>query len=335
MYCKLVSSCFFSSVVILLFCAGCQKSLYRFNEGLVFGTVYHITYKGPDDLHPEIREELKRVDGSLSIFNKTSVITRINRNESSQADSLFRVMYVKAREVYEKTEGAFDITVAPLTNAWGFGYKQGKIPAKEEIDSILKWVGMDKVEMEGSRVIKAHDSIQFDAGAIAKGLAVDQVAALLEKHAVENYFVEIGGEVRVKGVNRKQLPWRVGIDAPEDTLSTVNRGLSRVIGLQQGALATSGNYRNFYVVDGVKYAHTMDPSTGYPVQRDIISASVYAPTCMEADAYATAFMVLGRAKSEQIVYNHPCLEAYFIWSDREGERQEWMSDGFKKRVLME
>ncbi|WP_303181555.1 FAD:protein FMN transferase [uncultured Butyricimonas sp.] len=320
-------------ICVLIACAGCQRNMYRFTEGTVYGTTYHISYKSDKDYAAEIRREMERVNGSLSMFNKKSTIARLNRGETDRTDSLFVRLFAKAAEIHAKTGGAFDITVAPLVNAWGFGYKNERLPLAEKVDSLLRYVGMEKLKIEDGRLVKAVEGIQMDASSIAKGLGVDLVAEFLEGQGVRDYMVEIGGEVRVKGQSNKSRPWHIGIDKPIDDEAASRRELQFVLEMGEGALATSGNYRRFYVVDGKKYSHTINPKTGFPVQQDILGASVYAPTCMEADAYATAFMVLGMEKAKEIVEANPSVEACFIYQNEQGEREVWVSEKLKTLIL--
>lgn len=310
----------------------CKSADYRYTEGPVYGTYYRVVYQSEKDLDRDIEFQMDRVNVSLSMFNDSSVISKLNRGESRQTDSLFCFMYTTALRIYRETEGAFDITVAPLANAWGFGYKHDSFPTPEKIDSLRRYVGMDKLRLENGELYKEQEGMEIDASSIAKGLGVDLVAGYLEHWGVENYMVDIGGEIRVKGVSGKGRPWRIGIDKPIDNPEADGRELQTILALGQGALATSGNYRNFYIHEGKKYAHTIDPRTGYPVQRDILSSTVYAPSCMEADAYATAFMVLGLEKSKKIVENHPGLEACFVYFQEE-KNGVWMSPAFEKRIV--
>lgn len=322
-------------VGFLMVVVGCRHQEYKFMEGKIYGTYYSISYEGVLNYDTVIIKEMERVNYSLSMFNPHSVIAKINREESDQVDSLFVRMFIQARKVYDATEGAFDITVAPLSNAWGFGFKNERLPSAEKVDSLLQYIGMNKLTLNGMRLIKAIEGVQLDASSIAKGLGVDLVADFLDKKGVKNYMVDIGGEIRVRGISSKKRAWRIGIDKPVDDVSASTRELQAVVAIEGGALATSGNYRNFYVVDGKKYAHTINPKTGYPVQRDILSSSVYAPTCMEADAYATAFMVLGKEKAQKIIEKDTKLEACFVYLDDRGKREVWMSDGFKKLIVSE
>lgn len=303
-------------------------------EGSIYGTIYHVSYQSGENMDGDVVREMERVNASLSMFNKNSVISKINRGETEETDSLFVRMFEAAMQINRESGGAFDITVAPLSNAWGFGFKHEEFPSPEKIDSLLQYIGMDKLTLAGGKLKKSVEGMQMDASSIAKGLGVDLVADYFNAKGLKNYMVEIGGEVRVKGRNDKGRAWRIGVDKPVDDTVMQNRSLEFVVSLSSGALATSGNYRNFYIRDGKKYAHTINPKTGYPVQRDILSASVYAPTCMEADAYATAFMVLGTDEAKKVIENNPELEACFIYE--EGDSQKiWMSEGFKKMVLQE
>ena len=255
--------------------------------------------------------------------------------ETEVVDTLFLEMWAKAREVHDVSGGAFDVTVAPLVNAWGFGTEGKQMPEPGEVDSLLSIVGMDKVVQEGDRLVKTVPGVQIDASSIAKGLGVDLVAEFFDRHGVANYMIEIGGEIRVRGKSAKDRPWRIGIDKPVDDSTALSRQLQTILELTGGSLATSGNYRRYYVVDGKKYAHTIDPKTGRPVQRDIVGASVYAPTCMEADAYATAFMVLGMEEARRVVRELPAVEACLIYVTPEGKMDVWMSEGIRKLVLEE
>ncbi len=303
---------------------------FRNASGMVFGTIYSITYQNKEDLKGEIEAALQHFDGSLSPFNDTAVITRVNRNEEVELDTLFTNVFRRSMEISRVTDGAFDITVAPLVNAWGFGFKQGAFPDEAMVDSLLELTGYEKVSLsEEGKVVKQDPRILLDCSAIAKGYAVDVVAQLLRRLGVENFMVDIGGEVVVGGQNPDRSPWRIGVNKPVDDSLAVNQELQLVLRLTDTAVATSGNYRNYYYRDGKKYAHTIDPRTGYPVQRSILSSTVIAPDCMTADAYATAFMVMGLEASRQLVDSLPDVEACFIYADKEGEQRTWLSEGME------
>ncbi len=319
-------------ILCIFVLCGCKRELFRHTEGTIYGTYYRITYESPEVLDRPLLEQMKRVDASLSMFNPRSVIFRLNRNECRRADSLFCRMFRMAAEVNGETRGAFDITVGPLVNAWGFGYKKGVMPTSGKIDTLLQWVGMDKLELQGDSLVKRFPETEMDASSIAKGLGVDVAAEYLEAQGVKNYMVDIGGEIRVKGKSEKQRAWRIGIDKPIEGQELLNREVQFIVGMESGALATSGNYRNFYVKDGRKYAHTISPYTGYPVQQEVVSSTVYAPTCMEADAYATAFMVLGLEAAKEVIESRPELEACLIYL-REGKLEVWMTEKFRNFVV--
>lgn len=301
-------------------------------NGLIFGTVYNITYQYDGDLKVEIDEELKRFDGSLSPFNDTATITRINRNEDIVPDTFFTNVFRRSMEISKETDGAFDITVAPLANAWGFGFKKGAFPDSAMIDSLLDITGYTKVALSNEgKVVKQDKCMMLSCSAVAKGYAVDVIAQFLAKKGIKNFMVEIGGEIVAQGENPKKDLWRIGINKPVDDLS-INQELQTVLNVTGVGIATSGNYRNFYYKDGKKYAHTIDPRTGYPVQHNILSATVIAKDCMSADAYATAFMVMGLEEAERFANAHPDIDACFIYTDEKGELQTYYTKGMERFI---
>ncbi len=299
-------------------------------EGYVFGTVYHITYMSQDDLTEGIKKTLDEVDCSLSPFNKKSTITAINEGKSMKVDEMLADVFNLAKKVSEETDGAFDITVAPLVNLWGFGFKTGEKVSDSTVDSLRQYVGFNTVKLENGNIVKEHPETMLDCSAIAKGFGVDAVGKFLESQKVTSYMVEIGGEVRLRGYNPNGDNWSIGVTKPTDDSLCLQNDLQQVIKTTNIGMATSGNYRNFYVKDGKKYAHTIDPRTGYPVQHSILSSTVLAGDCATADAYATAFMVLGMEGAQKVLSKHKELEAYFIYTDKDGTMQEWCSEGMKK-----
>lgn len=311
-----------------------QKSTtYQKSEGKIFGTFYHITYQHNKKLDKEILDELNKVDMALSMFNKESIISRINRNEDVQTDSMFETVYSLAQNVSEETDGAFDITVAPLVNAWGFGFKTGNPPTRQSINSLRAIVGYGKVSLKGHKIVKKDPRVMLDCSAIAKGYGCDVVAAMLRRKGVENYMVEIGGEVVAHGISEKRLPWKIGVTKPTDDSINVNTEIQAVLNVKDMAMATSGNYRNFYYKNGKKYAHTIDPATGMPVQHSILSATVLTRTCAEADAYATSFMVMGMEKAQKVLEEKPELMAYLIYTDKDGKLCTWHSKSMEGKIL--
>jgi thiamine biosynthesis lipoprotein len=307
----------------LILCFSCNqksKSDYITFGGFTQGTTYNITYESKDSLNfqAEIDHLLAEFDTSLSTYNRLSLISKINENETTITDSYFREVYQKAEEVYKASNGAFDITVAPLVNAWGFGFKNKEEITYAKIDSILQFVGFNKVCLKDSFIIKSDPRLMLDVNAIAQGYSVDIVAQYLEEKGVQNYLVEIGGEVKTKGFNKKGNDWRIGIDKPIDNNNVPGENLQAIVKLSNKSLATSGNYRKFYERDGIKYSHTIDPKTGYPVTHSLLSTTVVAKDCITADAYATAFMVLGLEKAFKLVESLPDIEAIFIYNDSNG-----------------
>ena len=296
----------------------------------MFGTIYKITYQSEENLKDEIEAELKKVDNSLSPFNKASVITHINENTDLTADSLFTEVFLLAKQISQETHGAFDITVAPLVNAWGFGFKNAAQVDSIMIDSLHQFVGIDKVELIDGKVVKKDPRLMLDCSAIAKGYGVDCVARLLDSKGIRNYMIDIGGELVMKGENPKMETWSIGVNKPIDDSLSVNQEIQAVLKLTNVGLATSGNYRNFYYKGGKKYAHTIDPRTGYPIQHNILSATVVAPDCATADAYATSFMVLGLDSAKQICNAHPELDAYFIYTTDKGNTEIYYTTGMKQ-----
>lgn len=310
-----------------------RHNVFQTDEGLVFGTVYRITYQCADNLKDEIEAELKKVDASLSPFNPTSVISRINRNEEVQADTFFTTVFRRSEEIAKETDGCFDITVAPLVNAWGFGFKESIFPDSAMIDSLLDIVGHEKVCLQDGRVVKSDSRTMLDCSAIAKGFGCDAVARLFDRKGIQSYMVEIGGEVVVKGRNPKHDLWRIGISKPVEDSLAVNQDLQVVLEITDAGMATSGNYRNFYYKGGKRYAHTIDPKSGYSVQHSLLSATVVASDCMTADAYATAFMVMGLERAKAFAESNPAIDAYFIYEDELGNLKTCFTEGMGKYLV--
>lgn len=310
-----------------------QRSMpYRQVSDFVFGTTYKVIYQCDSDLNAEIHKELMKVDHSLSPFNKESVITAVNQNREVTLDPYFIDVFNQAMDVSRDTEGAFDITVAPLVNAWGFGFKHEQMPTQRQVDSLLQIIGYQKVKLVNGKVHKQNPRMMLDCSAIAKGFGVDMVARMLRSRDVQNFMVEVGGEIVTNGVNAQRLPWRVGVVKPtEDSLSMSNE-LQTILNVTDKAMASSGNYRNFYYKEGKRYAHTIDPHTGYPVQHSLLSATVLANNCTVADAYATSFMVMGLEKAQQLLERHPELMGYLIYDAGQGELGVWFSPSLRSKI---
>lgn len=306
------------------------KTPYRNISGLIFGTVYNITYQSNDSLKSDIDAALNQVDGSLSMFNDTSIIARINRNQPVVIDSLFEHCFKRSMEVSKLTDGDFDITVCPLVNAWGFGFKGRQFPTAGQIDSLRQFVGYQKIKLIGKRVEKADSRVMLDLSAVAKGYAVDVVSYLLNKKGVKNYMIDIGGEVVIKGKNPQGNLWKIGINRPIDDSLAVNQELEGVLNITDRAIATSGNYRNYYYKEGKKYSHEINPHTGYPALNEVLSSTVISKDCMTSDALATAIMVMGLKKAEILVSKLPDVETYIIYRGKGGTNKIYYSQGMDK-----
>lgn len=316
-------------IVGTLYVSRQQRNMpYQHNEGMVFGTYYSITYQHDKDLQREIETELQRVDDALSPFNKKSIISAVNNNKPTELNDMFLYVFDLAKQISKDTNGAFDITVAPLVNAWGFGFKNDCPPTQHAVDSLRQIIGYDKVRLVGKAVRKNDPRIMLDCSAIAKGYGSDVVARYLQKQGIKNYMVEIGGEIVTKGINPRRTPWTIGVEKPVDDSIAQDKKLMTTLNVTDIAMATSGNYRNFYYKGGKKYAHTIDPLSGYPVQHSILSATVLAKECAIADAYATSFMVMGLEKTKALLARHPELKAYIIY-DNNGKYGVWKSDGLQ------
>ncbi len=309
---------------------------YVADNGRVFGTFYNIKYLSPNGkvLKAEYLEALAKVDTALSTFNKQSTITQVNLSSDSmlleEKDSLFVKVYNKACEISAITNGAFDITVAPLVNAYGFGFDPNRATPDSVINELKNYVGWKKVCLSQSGYIKKENpKIKLDASAIAKGFGSDEVSRILRENGVKDFMVEVGGEVVCSGVNAKGNVWSIGINKPIEDSTMQRSEIQRVVNLDGKAMATSGNYLQYYYKDGVKYAHTIDPRSGKPVNHTLLSSTIIANDCMTADALATSCMVLGVDSALSLIENLPDTEGYFIYSGENGEYLEKQTTGFK------
>lgn len=320
----------------LAFFSSCQnKTHFMKLEGRAQGTTYRILYFCEDSLSYKEQADslLRQLDQSLSTYNPGSIISRINRNDSTvMVDHHFIQVFNKSMEVAERTDGSFDITVAPIVNAYGFGFTEKQNINSAVIDSLLRLVDYKMVQLKGMKLTKANPRIMLDFNAIAQGYSVDVLASYLENKGIEDYLVELGGEVKAKGTKENDEPWRVGIDRPEESIATEGT-LQGVVKLKNKAMATSGNYKRYYEENGQKYAHIIDPSTGYPAKHNMLSASVITTDCMTADAYATAFMVMGVEKSKSFLAKNRDLgiDVFFIYEDDAGLKT-YMSEGLRTLI---
>jgi FAD:protein FMN transferase len=323
---------------ILAFCSCKTKvpDMVKFT-GQTQGTYYAVTYFDDNsrNFQPQIDSILKIFDQSASLWEPGSILSRINRNEPDVLlDPIFIELFNKSSEVYEKSGGAFDPTVGPLVNAWGFGFSDRLKVDQHVIDSLLPLVGYNKVSLQSNAIIKSDPRIQLDFNAIAQGYTVDLVAKFLSEKGISNYLIDIGGEVLGKGHKPDGEEWRVGIEKPKDNAS-YGEGLQAIVHLHNKALATSGSYRKFYEENGIRYSHTIDPVTGYPVKHTLLSSSVLAKDCATADAWATVFMVMGLEKSKSFIAGQNELDAYFIFTDENGNLNTYFTSGFGRFLVEE
>lgn len=324
-------------IVLVLTFFGCtnepKNNTIEIN-GFAQGTTYHIVYinSNGENFQRSIDSLLIEIDNSLSTYNKKSIITRFNNADSvCEVDKMFIDVFNRSKEVYAATDGAFDPTVAHLVNVWGFGFKNMDNTDSTTIDSLLKLVDFDAITIEKNIAIKHHKNLMLDFNAIAQGYSVDVIADFLADKGIENYMVEIGGEVKARGKkNPRQQFWRIGIDKPIENQK--ERTLEAVVNLNNKALATSGNYRKFYEKDGVKYSHTLNPKTGYPVHHSLLSATVITENCAIADAYATVFMVVGLEKAKEILNQKPNLQAILIFENENKKLETFVSEGLKEYI---
>lgn len=327
---KTLFTLFLFAIAVFFLCYDFPKDKeYLHRDGFIFGTVYSVTYSNPEnqDLSLQINSALEAVNASLSMFNLESTISKVNNNQSVELDSLFLTVWKTGQYVSDCTHGAFDMTVAPLVDLWGFGLKNRDVVTDAEVDSVREYVGYELVVLEDGVIHKAYPEMRIDAGAIAKGYACDVVADTLEAYGCTDFCIEIGGELVVKGLNSKGVNWHIAINKPVEDSLCVNREIQEVVELTDCGMATSGNYRNFYEIDGKKYSHTIDPRTGYPVSHNLLSATIVAPNCMTADAWATACMVAGLEKAQTWIKNRRDIKGYLIYEEN-GELKTWKSDDF-------
>jgi len=313
-----------------------KEPVFENFRGFTQGTIYSIVYEAKrgtssSEIKDEVEKILSGFDLSLSLYKDSSLISRINRNEDVVIDSYFEEAFKISRLVYDMTSGAFDITVGPLVKAWGFGPEGTKNFTESKRDSLLQLVGLDKVSLQSGRIIKSNPGINLDLNAIAQGYSVDVICRYFDGLGISSYLIEIGGEVRGKGT-KAGAEWRIGIDKPVDNNITPGETLKAIIRISNKGLATSGNYRKFYVENGIKYSHTIDPKTGYPAQNTLLSATIIADDCATADAVATACMVMGKDKAIDFIFSHPQFDAYLIYSDESGNFRTWISDNLKDHI---
>jgi len=316
----------FLSFFALLFSVNGQiEPMYL--EGQAQGTTYHITYfdEKQRDLQEDIDRLLKRFDKSVSTYQANSLISKINHNQFYwRTDRYFNACFKKAKEIWTLTNGAFDPTVYPLVNAWGFGPEKKSSLEQSKIDSLLAFVGFEKIELKHGRIIKTDPRVSLDFNAFAQGYSVDLVSELLRSKGITSFIVEIGGEVYAQGKRFEKYPWYIGLEQPIENKTNINP-LNVIFQIENIGVATSGNYRRFTIENGVKIAHHIDPKTGKPTSNQLLSASMFTDKCISSDALATAILVMGLEKAKEFLAANPEIQAYLIYSDDEGKNQVYIT----------
>lgn len=318
-----------SALFLIISIISCKKEetiSYKKNSGIVFGTTYNITYQSKKEYQNSIDSLFLVFNKSLSTYLPSSLISKVNKNDTTvKADGLFIEMFNKSKRIFKETNGYFDPTFGTVIDAYGFGSgKKKDTITREDIIKLMKYVGFEKVTLKDKRVYKQHPSIQLNVNAIAKGFGVDIIARFFDARNIKNYLVEVGGEIRAKGVSKRNKPWRVAIDDPNTDGS---RTLSNYVELKNQSIASSGNYRKYRVdKNGKKYVHTINPKTGLAKENDLLSVSVIANTdCADVDAYATAFMAMGFEKTKVFVKKYPKIEVLLVYIDSLGEIKNYKS----------
>ena len=319
-----------------MFCPRERKRFYS-HEGVVWTTDYHITYEAAHDLGDSIQLILGNLDISVSPYNKASLVTALNENTTTRLDAHVKRLLEASRRVHDQSGGAFDPTVMPLVNAWGFGYKSGNMPSRASLDSILAFIGMDKVAVHGDTLVKRDPRVMLDFSSIAKGMACDEIGRMLARNGAVNWMVEIGGEVMACGVNPHHKPWHVSVDMPNsETGGESSHESAMILQLDSAAVATSGNYRKWRGQGRDKVSHIIDPRTGDSHVGTLLSVTVIASDCMSADAWATACMVMGEDRVKTMMTGRDDLGVMTISADTTtGNLIVWSNARFSSKIIMQ
>jgi len=302
--------------------------------GFTQGTTYSIRYVDSQqrDFSKQIDSILIHFSKIFSTYDSTSTVSMVNANRSVKLDSMFIACFNASIKISKETDGAFDITVSPLVTAWGFGQNIKRNLTQTQIDSLLQIVGYKKVSIINNSVVKKDSRTTLNFNAIAQGYSVDIISEFLMRQNIQNFVVEIGGEVYARGKKPNGENWFVGIEKPTDNRTDAMNELQYVIKVQNKAVSTSGSYRKFYVENGVKYSHTINPQTGYPSKNNVVSVTIISNDCATADGYATACMVMGLAKSQKFLQSHSELDACIMYYDESGKLQIFSTKGFDEFV---
>ncbi len=334
-----MKSKFLSACILLFGCFACaeksgERNVLNKFDGFAQGTTYHIVVRSDRsvDLKNEIDSLLQVIDRSMSLYDPQSLLSRLNRNETDSVDRFIAFCLEEARRIADETGGLYDVTIKPLTSAYGFA--GDSVVLRPNVDSLLALVGYRKISVENGRLVKADPRMQIDLNSIAQGATSDYIADYMDSLGFTDYLVEVGGEIFSRGTNARGLPWVVGIDRPTEGNFTPGADLQVKIGLSGRGLATSGNYRKFYTDDdGRKIVHTVDPLNGEPVVSNLLSATVVARTATLADAYGTALMVMGLERGKAFLETLPGVEAYLVYSDDRGEFRTYVTPGMEELIV--
>jgi len=294
-------------------------------SGFTQGSYFSVTYYDEKNrtFEAEIDSIFTAVDNSVSLWNDSSIISKVNRNEDVVVNQIFKDNFEWARKASELSDGAFDATIGPLVSAWGFHYKKELDMTPEIVDSIKQLVGYHKVKIVNNKVVKENPNMTLDFNAVAQGYTADLIGKLLETKGINNYLVDVGGEIMTKGTKPNGKPWVVGIEKPAENFDS-ERSIQIKLEVTNKGIVTSGNYRKYIEKDGVRYSHSIDPKTGYPVEHNLLSATVIADNASWADCLATICMVMGKEKASKLLENQDDIEAYFIYVEDGAIKSEWL-----------
>ena len=321
--------------LFLISCSNKEKSILITNSDHAQGTYYHIKYLSPNaiDYKSDIDSIIAEIDSSLSTYYKESLISKINNQDTYKTDYLFNDVYFNAKKVYEESNGYFDCSIYPIVSLLGF-YEKDFNPSdidSQQVNNILKNVGFQKIELVKDS-IHLPKNMYLDFNSIAQGYTVDLIAQFLNKKNIDNYLIELGGEISASGRNADEDIWKIGVDKPTEKIDTKDR-FSFILELENTSLATSGNYRNFYKYKGVKYSHTINPFSGFPVNNRLLSVTVTHDKCSLADAYATAFMAMGVKKTIKFIQSRDDIGVYLIYTNKEGDWKTYFNQNMSSRII--
>ena len=314
-------------IVLGVIMISCSKQPQKINySGVTQGSYFSIVYYDDENRHfeAEIDSIFKEVDNAVSLWNENSIIRKVNRNEDIVVNQIFKDNFEWARKASEFSDGAFDATIGPLVSAWGFHYKKELEMTPEMVDSIRQLVDYHKIEIIDDKVVKANPNMTLDFNAVAQGYTTDLIGKFLEAKGIYNYLVDVGGEIFARGTKPNGEQWTIGIEKPAENFDS-ERSVQIKINLKDKGIVTSGNYRKYIEKDGIRYSHSIDPKTGYPVEQNILSATVIADNASWADCLATICMLVGKEKASKLLESQD-VEAYFIYVDNDGKIQtEWLN----------